>query len=62
NYIKLDFNMELLEEINDTYIDTRYPSDLGLLPDGSLSSEHAIDFYKMAKEILNQIEIITEKA
>jgi len=58
--VKLNFKMVLLEEINDTYIDTRYPSDLGLLPDGFLSIEHAIDFYNEAKDIFSQIKRVVE--
>ena len=33
-YEKIDVNLQSLKRINETYIDSRYPSDLGLLPNG----------------------------
>ncbi len=56
NYCKLDIDMTLLEEISETYIDVRYPADMGLLPYGSLSIERSKDFYREAKYIYKQIE------
>ncbi|QEN04595.1 HEPN domain-containing protein [Thiospirochaeta perfilievii] len=56
NYCKLDINMNTLEEISEVYIDTRYPSDMGLMPYGSLSIERAEDFQREAKYIYKQIE------
>jgi hypothetical protein len=41
----------LFHQINDLYIDARYPSDIGLLPDGKPSMETARDFFRMASEI-----------
>lgn len=56
NYIHLSFDMEVFEQINETYIDTRYPSEMGLLPEGMPSLEKARLFYQTAKEIFNQIK------
>lgn len=56
NYCKLDIDITTLEEISETYIDSRYPSDMGLLPYGSLSTQRSEDFYKEAKYIYEQIE------
>ncbi|MBI9109342.1 MAG: HEPN domain-containing protein [Spirochaetales bacterium] len=59
NYFPLDINIEQLQEINETYIDSRYPADLGLLPDGDLSSDKARQFYEETKAIYKQVvEII----
>ena len=58
NYCKLEIDMTLLEEISETYIDARYPSDMGLLPYGSLSTGRANDFYLETKSIYEQIETI----
>lgn len=55
NYSQINIDMNLLEEINETYIDARYPSDLGLLPYGNLSSEKAKGFYQEAQSIYSQI-------
>ena len=57
NYRKISFEMKTLELINETYTDTRYPSELGLLPDGIPSVEMAKKFYETAKTIYDQIKI-----
>ena len=62
NHIQLSFDMEVFKQINETYIDTRYPSDIGLLPEGMPSLEKARTFYKTAKEIFRQIEKGLKKA
>ncbi|MBN2616857.1 MAG: HEPN domain-containing protein [Spirochaetales bacterium] len=56
NLCKLEIDMTLLEEISETYIDARYPSDMGLLPYGSLSIERSKEFYREANYIYEQIE------
>jgi HEPN domain-containing protein len=58
NYCKLDIDMQTLEEISEVYIDSRYPSELGLMPYGSLSVERASEFYNEAKNIYEQIKKI----
>ena len=37
--------------LNEIYIDSRYPGDLGLLPDGLPTKEQANEFIEYAKEI-----------
>ncbi|MCL2793038.1 MAG: HEPN domain-containing protein [Spirochaetaceae bacterium] len=37
--------------INEVYIETRYPSELGLLPDGLPATEQVEEFIKYTKEI-----------
>jgi len=56
NYLKLDINMETFKMINETYIEARYPSDLGLLPDGMPSYEDAYDFIIEARNIYERIK------
>ena len=58
NYYSLSVDMNILEQINETYIDARYPSDLGLLPEGSLSHEKAVLFFEETKRIYFQIKEI----
>ncbi len=60
NYIKLDIEMLFLEEVNETYTDARYPSDLGLMPNGSLSIEKASSFYTNTKHVFDQISLKLE--
>jgi len=57
NYKKLSFEMKTLEQINETYTDTRYPSELGLLPEGMPSLEMVKKFYEISKNIYDQIEV-----
>lgn len=52
---KIDIDMKLLERINETYIDSRYPSDLGLLPDGQPSLKTVKEFYHITKDIFKQV-------
>lgn len=62
NYIKLSFEMKTLELINETYTDTRYPSELGLLPNGMPSLKMVKKFYETAKTIYYQIKTEVEKS
>jgi len=52
--------------INEVYSESRYPGELGLLPDGFPSNEEAKGFIEFAKEVktkinweLNKCQIIT---
>ena len=42
---------DLLSLLNKLYIDSRYPSDLGLLPDGKPDIDDAKRFYENARKI-----------
>ncbi len=55
-YIKLNIEQEIFDQINELYIDARYPTNLGLLPDGKPPQEVANKFYNMAKDIYNKIK------
>ena len=54
-YIELAVDQEIFDQINELYIDSRYPTDLGLLPDGKPSKELAEKFFNMATEIHKNI-------
>jgi len=54
--LKIAFDMTMLEMINDIYTDARYPSDLGLLPDGLPSKEKARQFCDFTKDIYLKIK------
>ena len=41
----------ILIDFDDLYIESRYPGDLGLLPDGKPTLKNAEEFYSMAKKI-----------
>jgi len=54
-YVTLNFNQEIFDQINELYIDSRYPTDLGLLPDGKPSKEIAEEFFNITTNIFDQI-------
>ena len=49
--IELDIEKDLLLQVNDVYIDSRYPADTGLIPQGKPSVQKGKEFYNLAKEI-----------
>jgi HEPN domain-containing protein len=55
-YIKIEINKKILEQVNDVYSDSRYPSDIGLVPSGKPSLDLAKNFYNFAVFIKNEIE------
>ena len=61
NYTKISFDMKTLELINETYTDTRYPSELGLLSGGIPSLKMVKRFRETVKVIYDQIKIEVTK-
>lgn len=47
---------EILEELNELYIESRYPGDFGLLPSGKPTVQEAEHFYHYAKSVYDQIK------
>ena len=54
-YIKFETDKISLEQVNEIYTDTRYPSDVGLVPTGRPSIELANKFYVFALRIKKEI-------
>ncbi len=50
-----------LNQLNDLYTDSRYPSEFGLLPDGKPTLEEAKEFYEFALNIYEQVKNILEQ-
>ena len=48
----------MLEAINEVYIDARYPADLGLMPNGKPTTKEAESFIDFAEEIFNKLKNI----
>jgi HEPN domain-containing protein len=55
-YVRLKVESDLLNQLNELYIDARYPSDIGLLPGGKPPKELAQKMYHFAREICKTIE------
>ena len=58
--IDMKINEEILDQINQVYIDTRYPADFGLLPEGHLSINKINEFIIEAERIFNETKRIIE--
>jgi len=59
-HLKFKFDIELLREINEIYIDSRYPSEMGLLPNGSPTLKDANRFYEFSKYIYESVQVALE--
>jgi HEPN domain-containing protein len=57
-HINIQIDNDLIEKLNELYIESRYPADVGLLPDGKPSLGLADEFYKFAKKIYYDIKIV----
>lgn len=59
----IDFNIEIsiLELLDKLYIDSRYPGNLGLLPYGKPTLEHAKKFYRFALKVFEKVKNNLEK-
>ena len=55
NGINLVFDADILDQVNDVYIEIRYPSDLGLVPDGIPKVETIRSFYELSEMIYKQV-------
>lgn len=54
-YMKIDVKMDIIEELDKLYIDSRYPGELGLLPHGQPTVEEAAEFYRTAERLHKKI-------
>jgi len=50
-YIRLTVASALLNQLNELYMDSRYPTDLGLLPSGRPPQDLAREMYNLARNI-----------
>ena len=55
NKIKLDIDFEILKMLNGLYTSSRYPGDLGLLPNGKPDIDDALLLYNFAKDLHEMI-------
>jgi HEPN domain-containing protein len=55
--IDLELNEDLLSTLNDIYLESRYPGEIGLLDDGSMPTiKQANEFFEFAKLIEQKIK------
>ena len=55
-----NYDIQIVNKLDKLYIDSRYPSELGLLPYGKPSFEDAKEFYKFALDIFDKVCKILE--
>jgi len=56
----LEVDREILTDLDDLYIESRYPRELGLLPNGKPTREDAQRFYRFAQSLYEQIKQMLE--
>ncbi len=52
--VAIDVDMGVLTDLDDLYIESRYPGELGLLPGGKPTLADAREFFEVAKNIHDQ--------
>jgi len=57
SYMSID-NEDILEDLNELYIDSRYPGEMGLLPHGKPTLKDAKEFYNFANDIFYRVYIL----
>jgi len=53
-YLVID-NEDILDDLNDLYIESRYPGSFGLLPNGKPTLKDAREFYDFAQEVFEKV-------
>jgi len=61
NHVKIDVDIVLIEKMDKLYIDSRYPADFGLLPDGKPTIEDAEEFDDAASSVYEVVKTNLEK-
>ncbi|WP_319560400.1 HEPN domain-containing protein [Marispirochaeta sp.] len=55
---KIGYDHDVLDQINDVYIDTRYPSSTGLIPEGIPKKETITIFLSFVEDLKEKVEEI----
>ena len=62
NHVEIDVDIVLIEKMDKLYIDSRYPADFGLLPDGKPSMKDAEAFYDAALTVYESVKSNLKKS
>ncbi len=54
--IEFEIDYDITEQLNELYLDARYPTDIGLLPNGKPSVETSKTFYRYARNLYETIK------
>jgi HEPN domain-containing protein len=55
---KPGINIDLLASLDQLYIDSRYPGELGLLPDGKPSIDESEEFFNLSIKVFERAKLI----
>ena len=58
--MKLDLDLDIIKRLDEVYISTRYPGDLGLLPSGKPSIQDAKELYDFADTLYHDVRTALE--
>lgn len=53
--VSIEIDEDLILVLDDLYIESRYPGDFGLLPDGKPTLEDAREFYETAEKMFDHV-------
>ena len=53
--LRTQIDYDLLTDLDDLYVDSRYPGDFGLLPHGKPTLENAREFYENALKVYKEV-------
>ena len=59
--INIDVDLDMVKRLDEVYISTRYPSDLGLLPSGKPSIQDAKELFDFATTTYDAVKKILKK-
>lgn len=54
--ISVEVDLDVMTDLDDLYIESRYPGELGLLPAGRPTLADVQEFYEVAKSVYNQVK------
>jgi hypothetical protein len=57
----IDVDLDMVKRLDEVYISTRYPSDLGLLPSGKPSIQDAKELYEFADALYCNVKKLLEQ-
>lgn len=61
-YFEISVDNDIFDQLNELYIDARYPADLGLTPCGKPSPDIALKFCMLAEDVYHAVKEFLRKS
>jgi HEPN domain-containing protein len=61
-YFEISVDNDIFDQLNELYIDARYPADLGLTPCGKPSPDIALKFCRLAEDVYHAVKEFLRKS